>query len=67
MTQNSAFLQLLQKSPGQRLGCGSGGAKEVKAHKLYKNMNYKRLEAGIMEPPFVPDVCNKQKMDGLFD
>lgn len=48
--------QLLQKDPKQRLGCSSSGAKEVKEHGLYKGIVWKRLEAGIMEPLFLPDV-----------
>ncbi|XP_018610815.2 G protein-coupled receptor kinase 5-like [Scleropages formosus] len=46
---------LLTKDPKQRLGCQSDGAAEVKAQPFFKNINFKRLEAGIEEPPFVPD------------
>ena len=38
------------------MGC-SGGAKDVKAHSLFRHINWKRLEAGLLDPPFVPDVC----------
>ncbi|NWW97518.1 GRK5 kinase, partial [Caloenas nicobarica] len=40
----------------QRLGCGAEGAAEVKHHPFFRSINFKRLEAGIMTPPFVPDV-----------
>ena len=50
------FLQLLNKDPKLRLGCGPHRAKEVKEHCLFKNLNFKRLEAGMHEPSFVPDV-----------
>lgn len=50
------LLQLLSKDPKQRLGCQADGAAGVKAHSFFKNINFKRLEAGIVEPPFVPDV-----------
>lgn len=48
--------QLLQKSPSNRLGCGTEGGEEVKSHPFFKNINFKRLEAGMVDPPFVPDV-----------
>ncbi|XP_051277317.1 G protein-coupled receptor kinase 5 [Dicentrarchus labrax] len=46
---------LLTKDPKQRLGCLADRAAGVKAHSFFKNINFKRLEAGIVEPPFVPD------------
>lgn len=46
---------LLTKDPKQRLGCQADGAGGVKAHSFFKNINFKRLEAAIVEPPFVPD------------
>ncbi|CAM9370300.1 G protein-coupled receptor kinase 5-like [Lethenteron reissneri] len=46
---------LLTKDPRERLGCQGGGASDVKAHAFFRNINFKRLEAGIMDPPFVPD------------
>lgn len=49
--------QLLKKSHKVRLGCHSGrhGAREVKQHEFFKCLNWKRIEAGMWEPPFVPD------------
>ncbi|NWW50994.1 GRK5 kinase, partial [Pedionomus torquatus] len=41
--------------PKQRLGCGAEGAAEVKRHPFFRSINFKRLEAGIMTPSFVPD------------
>ena len=48
--------QLLQKDPKNRLGCGAGGAADVSAHGLFKTINWKRLEASMVDPSFVPDV-----------
>ncbi|XP_070608704.1 G protein-coupled receptor kinase 5 isoform X2 [Erythrolamprus reginae] len=45
---------LLSKDVKQRLGCQDGSA-EVKSHPFFKSMNFKRLQAGMLEPPFVPD------------
>lgn len=50
--------QLLAKTVKTRLGCRNGryGAREVKLHQFFNCINWKRLEAGMVEPPFVPDV-----------
>lgn len=50
--------QLLMKSAKARLGCKNGrqGAREVKVHPFFTCTNWKRLEAGMVEPPFIPDV-----------
>lgn len=48
--------QLLNKDPKRRLGCLLDGASGVVAQSFFRNINFKRLEAGIVEPPFVPDV-----------
>lgn len=50
------MLQLLCKDPLERLGCRGAGAKEVKEHPLFKHLNFRRLEAGMLDPPFKPDV-----------
>ncbi|KFP78941.1 G protein-coupled receptor kinase 4, partial [Apaloderma vittatum] len=46
---------LLAKNPGERLGCTENGAAIVKQHPIFKNINFKRLEANMLEPPFLPD------------
>lgn len=53
--------QLLAKSIKMRLGCRNGryGAREVKLHPFFNCINWKRLEAGMVEPPFVPDVSQQ--------
>lgn len=52
------LFQLLTKDAKQRLGCQEEGAAEVKRHPFFRNMNFKRLEAGMLDPPFVPDVSS---------
>ncbi|XP_068186849.1 G protein-coupled receptor kinase 6 [Antennarius striatus] len=47
--------RLLAKDPTDRLGCLGGGASEVKGHVLFRSINFRRLEAGMLPPPFVPD------------
>uniref|UniRef100_A0A8C4RIH1 G protein-coupled receptor kinase n=1 Tax=Erpetoichthys calabaricus TaxID=27687 RepID=A0A8C4RIH1_ERPCA len=46
---------LLAKDPKERLGSQGGGATEVKQHAIFKNINFKRLEANMLDPPFIPD------------
>uniref|UniRef100_A0A8C1QZ95 G protein-coupled receptor kinase n=1 Tax=Cyprinus carpio TaxID=7962 RepID=A0A8C1QZ95_CYPCA len=46
---------LLAKDPSERLGCQGDGASEVKAHPIFRSINFKRLAAGMLEAPFIPD------------
>ncbi|XP_019567077.2 G protein-coupled receptor kinase 4 isoform X6 [Rhinolophus sinicus] len=46
---------LLTKNPKQRLGCQGDGAAGVKRHPVFKDINFRRLEANMLEPPFCPD------------
>ncbi|XP_075426519.1 G protein-coupled receptor kinase 4 isoform X11 [Ascaphus truei] len=46
---------LLAKDPKQRLGCKGEGATGVKQNPIFKNINFKRLEANMLDPPFAPD------------
>lgn len=61
------FPQLLAKDPAQRLGCLGGGASEVKAHPLFRSINFKRLEAGMLQAPFIPDVSHGEGLAGADD
>jgi len=48
---------LLQKSPSNRLGCSRGrhGVMEIKIHPWFNSVNWRRMEAGRIKPPFEPD------------
>lgn len=46
---------LLEKDPKNRLGCAPSTPEDVMNHALFKNINWKRLEAGMVTPPFTPD------------
>uniref|UniRef100_A0A8C6SMV3 G protein-coupled receptor kinase n=1 Tax=Neogobius melanostomus TaxID=47308 RepID=A0A8C6SMV3_9GOBI len=47
--------QLLSKDPKERLGCQGQGGAGVKQHPIFRNINFKRLEANMQDPPFIPD------------
>ncbi|XP_061754782.1 G protein-coupled receptor kinase 6 isoform X2 [Nerophis ophidion] len=46
---------LLAKDPSMRVGCQGGGPSEVKAHPIFRSINFNRLEAGMLQAPFIPD------------
>ncbi|XP_017773127.1 PREDICTED: G protein-coupled receptor kinase 2 [Nicrophorus vespilloides] len=49
--------QLLAKVPSQRLGGKAGryGAQQVKQLHFFQPIHWRRLEAGLIDPPFSPD------------
>nr|XP_054109521.1 G protein-coupled receptor kinase 4 isoform X6 [Callithrix jacchus] len=47
---------LLTKNPSKRLGCRGEGAAGVKQHPVFKDINFRSLEANMLEPPFRPDM-----------
>ncbi|EYU42504.1 hypothetical protein ABFS82_09G028800 [Erythranthe guttata] len=56
---HSLLKGLLQKDPLKRLGSGPKGADEIKSHKWFKTVNWKRLETREACPKFRPDVTGK--------
>lgn len=49
-------LQLLTKNPKHRLGCQSSAGRDVQSHPFFQKINFRMLKAGLVEPPFKPDV-----------
>ncbi|PPD91708.1 hypothetical protein GOBAR_DD11356 [Gossypium barbadense] len=52
--------KLLQKDASKRLGSGQGGSEEIKRHKWFKSINWKKLEARQIRPSFLPEVAGNQ-------
>ncbi|MBA0735281.1 hypothetical protein Gogos_019143 [Gossypium gossypioides] len=57
---HSLLKGLLQKEPSRRLGSGPGGGAEIKKHKWFWSINWKKLEAREIQPKFKPDVSGKE-------
>nr|GMC63770.1 serine/threonine-protein kinase AtPK2/AtPK19-like [Ipomoea batatas] len=57
---HSLMKGLLQKDPSKRLGSGAGGGGEIKGHKWFRSINWKKLEAREIQPSFRPDVAGKR-------
>ena len=53
------MFQLLHKEAGRRLGCGPGGSNEIKNHKWFKSVNWKKLDSRQIQPSFRPNVAGK--------
>lgn len=47
---------LLTKDPTRRLGSGPGDAEEIKVHEFFKDIDWAKLAAGEIPPPWRPDV-----------
>nr|GMC66769.1 serine/threonine-protein kinase AtPK2/AtPK19-like [Ipomoea batatas] len=48
------------KDPSKHLGSGAGGGGEIKAHKWFRSINWKKLEAQEIQSSFRPEVAGKR-------
>jgi serine/threonine protein kinase len=53
-TAASIMQGLMAKVPNMRLGCKSAGKNEIKEHPFYKDVDWDKLEAKGVTPPYVP-------------
>ncbi|KAL9236109.1 hypothetical protein vseg_010813 [Gypsophila vaccaria] len=56
---HSLLKGLMQKDASKRLGSGVTGSEEVKGHKWFKPINWRKLEAREIQPSFRPEVAGK--------
>ncbi|KAI3994151.1 hypothetical protein MKX01_012408 [Papaver californicum] len=56
---HSLLKGLLQKEANKRLGSGPGGSEEIKRHKWFKAVNWRKLEAREIQPSFLPEVASQ--------
>lgn len=57
---------LLAKDPTMRIGHGSTGTADVKGHKYFKGVDWAKIEAKAVNPPFKPNV-NGRDCTANFD
>ncbi|KAK9054516.1 hypothetical protein SSX86_025594 [Deinandra increscens subsp. villosa] len=56
---HSLLRGLLQKDPSLRLGSGPRGSDDIKNHKWFRTINWKRIESRELQPKFKPDVSGE--------
>ncbi|KAJ7950132.1 Serine/threonine-protein kinase [Quillaja saponaria] len=56
---HSLLKGLLQKDASKRLGSGNMGSEEIKHHKWFKSISWKKLDAREVQPSFRPEVAGK--------
>ncbi|KNA11217.1 hypothetical protein SOVF_137160 [Spinacia oleracea] len=56
---HSLLKGLLQKEPSRRLGSGATASEEIKLHKWFNPIVWKKLEARQVQPSFRPEVAGK--------
>ncbi|KAI3499364.1 hypothetical protein L1887_35161 [Cichorium endivia] len=56
---HSLLKGLLQKDPSARLGSGARGGDDIKSHKWFRTVNWKKLESRELQPKFKPDISGE--------
>lgn len=59
--------KLLKRDPKNRLGSGSTGVEEIKAHPFFSEIDWVALEAKKIQPPFKPKVTEGQMTTNNVD
>ena len=64
----SILTLLLDRDPSKRLGTGSNGANDIKSHDFFaKHIDWSRLMAKKVQPPFKPAVVSRQEESAHCD
>lgn len=61
--------KLLEPNPAKRIGNGPEGAKDIKNHAFFNEIDWDKLYKKELEPPFSPEVENEEdtnQIDPLF-
>jgi p70 ribosomal S6 kinase len=54
---HSLLKGMLQKDASKRLGSGAGGSEEIKRHRWFKAINWRKLDGREIQPSFRPEVA----------
>ncbi|KAG7321555.1 hypothetical protein KOW79_014413 [Hemibagrus wyckioides] len=63
----SIMRRLLRRNPERRLGGGERDAEEVKKHLFFRSIDWSRLLARKMKPPFVPSIHGASDVSNFDD
>lgn len=51
-----ACKSFLTKNPAKRLGCAARGGEDVRTHPFFRRIDWARVEARDVQPPFKPKI-----------
>ncbi|KAG0230020.1 serine/threonine protein kinase psk1 [Actinomortierella wolfii] len=57
--------KLLRRTPSARLGSGPNGVQNIKNHRFFRKVDWKKLEARELEPPIVPFLSEPESVENF--